>query len=205
MPYNPDKYLTSAFRELKAYVLAQLGLSGAVLDPYEVIMSYPDSQTVADKMPLTKTLIHFDIDDETRMFLGLGDNVLDTVINEGDETIEEWEAGLHEIVLNVGVWASVQSGGVSARLEARQDLDRMFNGPDARKRLMAASDGIEILSFTGGMFVNDLINDMPVFRVVDMALRLRVFSRYKKVPIAYIDDVGQQPEIIIDGNVNVTG
>ena len=66
---------------------------------------------------------------------------------------------------------------------------------------MAHTDGVEILSFSGGQSVNDLINDLPVFRVVDIVLRVRVFSRTKKVPITFIEGVEQSPGVEIDETV----
>lgn len=203
MAFDPDKWATSLMRELKAYLIAGLGLTG-VDDPYEVIESYPPSDRISRKQPFPVTLIHFDIDDPHSVPFGLGDNVVKYVHNDVAGTVEQWEAHCHEVELNVGVWASVESGGVSARLEALQDLHRLFNGPSARDALMVASDGIEILSFTGGMFVDDTITDLPVFRVVDMTLRIRVFSRTKLASIPFWNSAVQSPELTISG-INITG
>ncbi len=208
MPFNPDKWATSLVESLKDYIEDELGdfLTNVGGPPvYELIMEYPPSERLAEKMPFPATIIHFDVDEPRLIPFGFGDNVVNYVYNEGAGTVEEWEAHCHEVTINVGVWASVESGGASARLEARQDLDRMFVGPAARERCMAHTDGVEILSFSGGQSVNDRINDLPVFRVVDIELRVRVYSRTKKAPITFIDGIEQDPQNVIDGNVTITG
>lgn len=199
MPFNPDRWATSLFESLQEYI------ADNIHEVYDVVMGYPDAEEVGKQMPLPKTLIHFEIDDPRQVPFGLGDNVVNNVYNEGAGTVEQWEAHCHEVRIDVGVWASVESGGVSARLEARQDLDRLFNGPTARENLMTHTDGVELLSFTGGQFVTDKINDLPVFRIVDMELRVRVFSRTTKVPIPFIDEVDQSPGLVIDENVTIEG
>jgi hypothetical protein len=199
MPFNPDKWATSLFESLKEYV------DDNIHEVYDVVMGYPDADSVASLMPLPKTMIHFEIDDPRQVPFGFGDNVVNRIYNEGAGTVEEWEAHCHEVRIEVGVWASVESGGVSARLEARQDLDGLFNGPSARESLMTHTNGVELLAFTGGQFVTDRINDLPVFRIVDMELRVRVFSRTKKVPIPFIDEVDQSPGLVIDDNVTING
>lgn len=196
--FNPDKWLVSMFRALETYVTTALGTDAQI---YDLEMSYPDAGVIAKKMPLKKTIVHFDIDDPRLIPFGLGDNVVDQVYDETGHTIEEWEAHCHEVDINVGIWASVESGGVSARLEARQDLDRLFVGPAAFTACMTITNGIEIMSFSGGQFANDTINDLPVFRVVDANLRVRVYSRTKKVPITFIDNIQQLPELQITGEV----
>src|SRR5688500_16567927 len=179
MAFNPDKWLTSLWRELKTYVTTNLNLTGV----YTLSMSYPDTDDLSRKMPFPLTILHFEIEEPRLIPIGLGDNVVNIVYNEVDGTMEEWEAHCHEVEINVGVWASVESGGVSARLEARQDLDLLFVGPAAKERCMTQTDGIEILSFSGGQFVNDVIGDQPVFRIIDANLRVRVFSRTKKASV----------------------
>lgn len=197
MPFDPDKWLISLQRSLKDYVEANLNLT----DVYELEMSYPSADELAKKVPLPLTILHFEIEDTQMVPFGLGDNVVNVVYDELGGTVEEWEAHCHEVDINVGVWASVESGGVSARLVARQDLDALFVGPAARDACMAQTDGIEILSFSGGLFVNDLINDIPIFRVVDAMLRVRVYSRTRKAPVTFIEDVGQSPGLEIDETV----
>lgn len=197
MPFDPDNWLVSLQRSLKSYVEANLDLTGV----YELEMSYPSADEIAKKTPLPLTILHFEIDDPRLMPFGFGDNVVDGLYDENGGTVEEWEAHCHEVDINVGVWASVESGGVTARLVARQDLDKLFVGPAAREACLAQTEGIEILSFSGGLFVTDTINDLPIFRVVDATLRVRVYSRTRKQPVSFINDVGQSPGIEIDDTV----
>lgn len=197
MPFDPDNWLVSLQRSLKDYIATNLDLT----DVYELEMSYPTSESIVKKMPLPLTILHFEIDEPRLIPFGFGDNVVAGVYDEDGGTVEEWEAHCHEVDINVGVWASVESGGVTARLVARQDLDKLFVGPAAREACMASTDGVEILSFSGGMFVNDTIGDMVVFRVVDATLRVRVYSRTRKAPISFVDDVGQSPGLEIDETV----
>lgn len=197
--FNPDKWLTSLMRSLTTYVETKLNLT----DVYELRFEWPMADELAEKMPFSLTILHFEIDDPQLVPFGLGDNVVDGVYDELGGTLEEWEAHCHEVDINVGVWASVSSGGPSARLEARQDLDTLFVGPAAREACMTITDGVEIMNFSGGQFVNDVINDQPVFRVVDAVLRVRVYSRTKKVPVSFINEIDQSPGIEIDGTVIV--
>jgi hypothetical protein len=203
--FNPDKWATSLAESLRDYILGEMGdLVTDTPQVYEVIMEYPPADALAKKMPFKSTIIHFEIDDPRQMFFGFGDNVVNQAFDEIAGTVEEWEAHCHEVDINVGVWASVESGGSSARLEARQDLDRLFNGPSARERCMAVTDGVEILSFSGGQHVVDRINDLPVFRIIDAELRVRVYSRTKKTPIEFIDGVEQEPGLTIDETLEIT-
>lgn len=197
MAFNPDKWLVSLQQTLKAYVTTTLDLT----DVYELRMEYPPADSLADKMPFPETILHFEIDDPRLVPFGIGDNVVGGVYDEVGGTLEEWEAHCHEVDINVGVWASIASGGVSARLEARQDLDTLFVGPAARTACMTFTDGVEILSFSGGQFVNDVISDMPVFRVVDANLRVRVYSRTRKLPIPFVNDIEQSPGLLIDETI----
>lgn len=201
--FNPDKWMTSMMRSLEAYVEAGLLLTGAATDPYEVEMSYPPPELLSQRMPLKRTLIHLEVEEPDQVFFGLGDNKVNVIVDEDTGTIEEWEAHCHEVTVNVGIWASVESGGPSARMEARQDLDALFNGPIAFKNFMT-QQGMEILSFTGGRHVTDVLADAPVFRTVDLVLRLRVFSRSKETT-TYIDSVTQAPELTIDSGVSIVG
>lgn len=197
--FNPDAWLTSLTRALKEYVMDGLGLSGAASDPYEVRMSYPDVTEVADKLPLKKTMIHFEIDDPRQVMFGLGDNVVHSDVDESNFVITEWEAHCHDVDIDVGVWASVESGGSTSRMEAREDLDKLFNGPSARETCMTETNGVDPREFSGGRFLTDTISDVLVFRIVDMTLRVRVYSRTVIGPTTYADTVVQAPDLTIYG------
>jgi hypothetical protein len=191
-------------RALNEYVVDGLGL-GSTDDPYEVVMHYPDVMNMAkSKIPLPKTVIHFDIDDNESRFFGLGDNIIDAqidIVEDSDpieETMIEYEAQCFVLELDVGIWASAESGGPTARMEAREDLDTLFSGPTAYVACHEATEGVEIQSFTGGRNLIDSINDVPIFRTVDLKLRVRVYARQQRVPVALIEEIGQEPELIID-------
>lgn len=195
--FDPDKWTTSFFRALFNYTKAKLNITDVpATDLYELVESYPDIDALTKKMPIPVTIIHFDIEDMDNVFFGLGDNVVRETYLPASLEVEEWEAHCHVVNIDVGVWASIESGGPPARLEARQDLDRVFNGPAARDDCMAVTDGVEILSFTGGRHITDAINDVPVFRVVDQQLRVRVYSRTKKVGPA-VEVILQNPQLTI--------
>lgn len=193
--FNPDRWMTSLFRSLKDYLEAGLD------NVYDLEMSYPDPEDMKKRMPLAKTLLTFECDNPRQIPFGLGDNVVQSFEHEPAGTVEEWEAHCHEVDIDVGIWASIESGGTTARWEAREDLDLLLNGPAALEACMEATGGIEIQSFSGGRFITDSINDVVVLRVVDMTLKVRVFSRTKKVPISYVDSVEQSPGLVIDDTV----
>jgi hypothetical protein len=210
--FLPDNYLTSTMRALEEYVKDGFGLDGTDSDPYEISMNYPDVTEMAKtRMPLERTIIHFEIDDNRYVMTGMGDQVFDAhyeVVPGSDpiqETIIEHEGRCHEIDLDVGVWASAETGGPTSRMQAREVLDTLFSGSGAYRACHAATDGIEILSLRGGRNLIDLINDIPIFRTVDMTLRIRVYARFKKFPKPVVEEIGQAYEILIDENLTITG
>lgn len=203
--YNPDEYLTSAIRSLIEYVKEGLELTGDDDDPYTVESAYPDAEGIGkSRVPLAKTMIHFEIDEINGITFGLGDCVVDDDVREivgsdpPQDEVLRMEAKRFDITLDMGIWASVESGGPTARMQARQDLDTLLSGTGAYEACHAATDGVELLSFTGGRNVTDSINDVPIFRTVDMALRIRVFARQNLVAVPVIEGVTQLPEIVID-------
>lgn len=201
--FNPDSWLTSLTRALKAYAVA----GGLSTNLYEVIMEYPDVLSTDKKWPRPKAVVHFSVEDIESMPLGMGSSVVKDVFSDnplGDgELVEEWEAHPKRVQFDVGIWTSKETGGPTSRMEAREILDTLFVGPRARAACMTATDGIEILSFSGGRFVEDSINDLPVFRAVDQDLIVRVFGRLKATPVPAWDDFQQEPGIEIDDTVIV--
>jgi len=194
-PYDPDDWLTSTWRGLRSYMQTYIGTS-----IYEFVLGYPSADDLLRQVPLKKTIIAFDIDDIANRPLGLGDTVVDCKYDEIAKTIEDHEAKEHVIMFSIGVWSSVESGGVTARLKAYQALDRLFAGRDANRRCLAhTSKGVDILSFTGGTFMPDKVGDVPVFRVVDAELRVRVFSRTRRLPVGFIETISLDEELRIDG------
>lgn len=201
--FDPTQWLVSQFRSLKEYV-------ESVFDPdiYDIQFSYPDITEMMKGIPLPKTLIHFEIENPENIKFGFGDNVvqeeylLDELGNEiGD--IQEWEASRHEITWDVGIWASAESGGVTSRLEAYQILCSLFVGPRAYAACLEATEGVQILSFTGGGFVIDPMNGTPVYRVVGIELRTLVFGLSSQPPVPFIEEITPEPGVDVEGEVIV--
>lgn len=201
--FNPDNFLPSTVRAIKELVLGQMIEFGEE-DIYDVQMSYPSVDHLRQMVPFHKTLIHFEVDEPATMFYGLGENITSVEYNTPAVTITQSEVSEKSLTFDVGIWASPESGGPSARLDARQILDKIFSGPYARKVCMEATDGVELLEFSGGRFISDTINDLPVFRAVDMTLRVRVFARRILAAIPYIEVVNLDPGLVIDGSVTVS-
>jgi hypothetical protein len=204
MGYDPEIYYESTLRELKRYVQSVFGVQ-PYSDGYEVVMEFPDANTLAAKVPFLKTLIHFEVDDVQGKVLGLGDNIFNWNYNEADSTVDPQEARQHIFNIDVGIWAAAKSGGLTARMRAKQLLDNLFLGSLAISRLRDftdAGDGcLEIISYTGGRNVNDTVNDVPVYRTVNGVLEIRVFSRtpVSGDPLPAISDIGQNPGLTIIG------
>lgn len=196
MGYDPEKYLESALREIKAYVESNINTG-----IYKVVMEFPGSIIDAEKMPLNKTVIHFEIDGDEKSLLGFGDNVFDTNYDAATHLNSPQAAERHVLNFDVGVWSSDRSGGTTARLRAKQLLAAMF----AVDRIATFRDftdsgdgGIEILDFSGGRNALDVsANDIRLYRMVDCTLSVRVFSR---TPLAIVN-----PETAIESIVQSPG
>jgi hypothetical protein len=201
MSYDPEIYLESTIREIKAYVEANINTR-----IYKVVMEFPGSIVDSERMPLSKTLIHFELDADDPSILGMGDNVFETNYNSLDSSLGLQRAEQHMLNFDVGIWSSDRSGGTTSRSRAKQILQTLF-GVDGIEKLRTFSDGgdggIEIRSFTGGRFVLDVSdNDSRLYRMVDCQLNVRVFSR---TPIAQaepgvaIEEILQAPDLTILG------
>lgn len=192
---DPDEWVVSLFRALKNYVRQN---SSTV---YEIRFDFPGTEDLQDLMPLPKTIIHFEIDDHNELRLGLGDQVVSATYDDfAPGYISEDEVQQHLINFDVGIWASAKSGGVTARLKAFQLLCDIFSGP---QNFLEVRDvvGCEIVSFTGGSFIRDIVNDIPLYRVANITLILRVFARRRITPVPYISEIIQEPGIRISDTV----
>jgi hypothetical protein len=96
--------------------------------------------------------------------------VTETVSDRGSD-------GLVPLNFDVGVWAFQEAGGGTARMEAQETLKQLFIGNQADLDLAAATNGIHVLSFSGGRHITDTINGQPVWRAMDMTLIVRVCGR----------------------------
>jgi hypothetical protein len=214
--FSPEIWLESAMRGIVDY--AREGFHKSVRnennDPvgqgiYDIVMEFPSTEKILTMMPLARTLIHFEIDDIDDRILGFGDGHHRLNYDDFFGTIQPQEAGEHRIDLDVGVWTSNRAGGVTARLRAYQTLRNLFHGGIAIEKLRDATNdlgegGVEIMSFTGGRFLTDTVNDIEVFRVIDCTLKVRVFSRTPIEPIVpTIEDILIIPELIIDDHLQL--
>lgn len=193
IPFDPDHYVISSFRTLKSYALSSIDS-----DLYEIQFGFPGADDIGRWLPLEKILIHFEIDDITHIPLGFGDSVVAVEYDDEDTTIIESEAQQHLINWDIGIWTSAQSGGVTSRLEAYQVINDLFVGPTAYFNLNQL--GIEIRSFTGGSFIKEEIDNLSVYRVVNMTLVTRVYSRRLVGPTPQITDIGVAPEVSVMGD-----
>lgn len=210
--YNPEIYLESLVRCLNEYasdgfndaIKDQAGISGG-LQLHNVIMEFPGTDVISVKIPLEKTIVHFEIDDIDDRVVGLGDNVFANNYDPVEETVNPQEAGMHMVNFDIGIWSSDRSGGVTARLRAVQILKLLFSGAMAQNRIAEATNGgngkLEILSYSGGNFATERINDMDVYRMVGGELIIRVFSRtpISSVPLPSIEGITQASGLTILG------
>lgn len=194
--YDPDNWLVSATRSLGSYVEDRLANPDVSVE-----MSYPDTTRWTKESPLEKTVVHFEQDSNPSPPIGLG-IVGVPVYNAVAGTEEFQEAMQHFLNFDVGVWASAQSGGGTQRMEIAQALHNIFGPAKARQDLATTTDGLVVVAFNGGRFVLDRINDLPVWRAMDMTLELHVFSRHiPATPDVAIDsfDQGEHLSVITEG------
>ena len=200
MTFNPEQWLESMTRTLKSYVVDTINAPNI----YDVVMEFPGSQIDASKLPLEKTVIHFEIDDIDEQPLGMGDTPARWNYAAGD--VQPQWAHIHVVNFDVGIWASDRSGGTTSRMRARQWLTRLFQIPEGAERLRNYSDGddgvLEVLSFSGGRFVPDSSNDVRMWRLVDSSVVIRVFSRTPMEDVETgpaIEEIDQAPNLTIIG------
>lgn len=196
--FAPESWLLSSLRALEDYLNDNLQA-----DLYDVQMSFPDTTLMSKTLPFSKTIIHFDIENVTNTLLGIGDNAVDYALDEAFEEITLSEASWRDLELDVGIWASADSGGVTSRMVALQDVSDLLHGPDAQERCFLATEGVQIVSFEGGMFFVDSINDLPVWRVRNMTLALKVASKKTYDPLPLITEFDQTPGIYVEDEVIV--
>jgi hypothetical protein len=193
MPFNPDKPIYTHFQMLKDYIEDEL----PNVEVYDIVNSYPTADEFTSRMPLEKTIIHFDIANNEESLLGFGDNVVQSFHNDPDFELIEWQAQELQLTWDVGVWASARSGGVSARFMALDDLRVLFSGAYAVER--GRLRDFEIMSYGGARFLVDTINDVEVYRVADIELVTRVFGRMIIPTQIFVADVIIESHTEIDG------
>jgi len=210
--YNPENWLESLTNVIRDY--AYNGFNSAVNDDrgypagddvYEVVMEFPGPAMDRHEMPLDRTVVHFEIDDITDRDIGFGMQHYADNYDPVAHTVNPQYARQHLVNFDVGVWASAKSGGITSRIRAKQILESLFGDPGGQVRLRELSsvdDGsVELISYSGGRFIIDTINDNPVYRMIDGQLIVRVFSRSKisDTPGPAIEDIEQAPNLTIIG------
>jgi hypothetical protein len=167
-------------------------------------MEFPTPESIEQRVPLPRTVIHFEIDEIFNRILGLGKNFGRNNYNSTTKTWNPQEAGWHRINFDVGIWTSDVAGGTTARMRAYQILSLLFLGTIAQQKLDEAADAgdgrIEITNFTGGRFITETINDVVTYRTIDGNLEVRVFSRTPLEPTfaaPTIEEIIQQPSLVI--------
>jgi len=208
--FDPEIWLETTLRGLKEYAEQQfdnalVGPDGPVgLEAYEIVMEFPGATLDASKVPMRRTVVHFEIDDIVTSTMGFGSGGVEEIYDEATGTVLIQEAQRQRILFDLGIWATDASGGSTSRARARQILTTAFGGNAGAKRLCEFTDGgegqLELLNFSGGRFLMDRINDMGVYRMVDCTLEIGVYSRTPKdavVPMPAIITIDQDPFLLI--------
>lgn len=207
--FKPDRWLSSLMDALEGQMRYSINEWMGVEDSSNVVEislthlgSERETSEDIDIGDLDKLLVTVNIDDLDNQALGFGNNVVSGEITEPTEDeagkVLEYAARMHMVNIDLGIIASDKAGGSSARLQGYEMLDSMFGSPFKRQRFRELTDGIEIVSFTGGRFAKDTINDIRVFRVVGAELVVRVYSRdVASDEIIIVDDVIQNPSLVI--------
>jgi hypothetical protein len=202
--YDPEKWLESTLHSLEDFVTERIiDLDATSTDNfnelYEITMDFPGAtlDSRSQLVPLTRAIIHFALDDVVESPLGIGSLIFADNYDADTGYNFPQEAGVVILNFDVGIWTSDRTGGTSARAFIRQMLSEILRGPAAQQRFLAESDGgdggIEIVSFSGGRFTTDKVNDVLVYRTIDTTLELRVFSRTQKPTsgVVAIDEISQ--------------
>ena len=209
--YNPEDWLQSATRSLKRY--AEDAFHRSVrdgngnpcgLDVYEIRMVWPGTEIDNAKVPLEKTIIHFELDNLMNEVIGFGDDVYAQEYDPVNRSVIQQAAHRHFLSFDVGIWSSDRAGGLTMRLRAYEILNNIFLGALAQqsvKTFTSQGDGyLELMEFTGGRFITERVNDVNLYRTVDAGLMIRVFSRTPRdmFPAApAIEEIDQVPHLSI--------
>lgn len=199
--YDPENWLVSVTRAIGAYTLDALQAIPEIDHDIQVEMSFPDTRDWTKETPLSKALVHFELDDEDDPILGFGTpgvSVLD--LDAGTETIIE--AALHLLNYDVGIWVSAEMGGTTKRMQIKQALKNLFATVTGRLAFNAATEGLWIVSFDGGSDVLDRVNDIPVWRTTGMTMIVKAFSKHGGEAV-YLPITEQHQELTIDDGAHV--
>jgi len=212
MKYDPENWLESTVNVIRDYALEGFheavtddGGNWAGEDVYNVVMEFPGPAMDRSEIPLQRTVVHFEVDDMTDRDIGFGMNEFAMNYDSVGHSVNPQSARQHLINFDVGIWASAKSGGITSRIRAKQILEGLFGDPIGQVALRDFSDGgdgvVEMITYSGGRFIIDVINDSPVYRMIDGAMVVRVFSRTKlsDTPGPAIEEIVQDPNLKIIG------
>src|SRR3954453_6898263 len=110
--FDPERWLETAVRGIKDYVAANVNTR-----IYDIRMEFPGADLDADKLPIRKTIIHFEIDDIVKNEI-FGSTPMVWNHNDTTQTVNPQWAGVHRINFDVGIWSSDDSGGTTSRMRA---------------------------------------------------------------------------------------
>lgn len=187
-PYDVDNWLVTSSRALREYIEAAVDSELVTVE-----LNFPNTREL---MPLPKTLIHLEMDAMTHPVVGFGVPTLEVIDNTAG-TVSKYDLAAHEVNYDVGVWASRESGGATSRMEVVQTLSNLFAPAKARQDFREAT-GMSVVSFTGGRNELDRLDDVPVWRALDMTLVVRVVSRNVQTEVDILPtDIIEQPQLTI--------
>lgn len=191
--FDPNQWLLTLTRAIGSFVEDRLD------DPdTNVEMSFPDTSSWTKTTPLQRSLIHFENDDIRNPILGFGTPAVRTY-NDVDGTVQDEEVAMHLVNFDVGVWTSAQSGGTTKRMVLVDALINLFSTVTGKQDFNEATNGLWPVSFNGGGFQLDRINDVPIWRAMGMTLIVRAFSRHvPETPDTQIVDFDQSENLTID-------
>lgn len=193
--FDPAAWLVSLTRAIEDYAKAAFPST-----LYDVRMSFPDPLEIVTLFPTKKVVIHFERDAVDSPVWAFGIPGVDEWSNPThlSGTFRVLEAQRRLVNFDVGVWASLDAGGETSRMLAVQMLHDLFGPAGARQAFNFATGGIVINSFEGGRDATDRVNDLPVWRTMDMRLAVEVFS--KSVPATEVvpETFDQTNTLVID-------
>ena len=175
--FDPDSWLVTTHRAIQAYVANAFPENDVHGDGlFDVEMGFPDTTAITKETPLDSVLIHFEQDDQEPLVIGFGTPGIEE-FDEDTSTVVLKEAVKVRFNFDVGVWVSAECGGATKRMETVERLANLFNTAVAKKTMREETNGVYPAQFTGGRFVLDRVNDLPIWRATDMTLVVEVFGR----------------------------
>src|SRR4030095_16820681 len=97
--YDPEHYLEAATRSIKQYVESNVNTR-----IYQVVMEFPAAAFESMKMPMRKTILHFELDAQDDNFVGFGDRPMGENYDEASQSVTPQWAGVHNLNFDVGIW-----------------------------------------------------------------------------------------------------